>query len=165
MEFSERIFFVLATILIVAAGIGVVTSLFAQPLILAYILSGALIGFLSSNFVAIPTPPEGFGFFSQIGIALILFMVGVELSTNDLKSLGRAVFLATAVHALGIGGLGFFLALLLKFNVLASLYIAMALTFSSTVIVVKLLDDLKDTNSLYGKLTIGILLLQDLAAV
>ena len=165
MDFSERIFFVLATILIVASGVGVVTSLFSQPLILAYILSGALIGFLSSNFVAISTPTEVFGFFSQIGIALILFMVGIELSTNDLKSLGRPVFLATAFHGLGIGTLGFLLAFFLKFNFLSSLYIALALTFSSTVIVIKLLDDLKDTNSLYGKLTIGVLLLQDLVAV
>jgi len=64
-DFSERIYFVLATILIIAAGIGIVSSLFSQPLILAYILSGAVIGFLSSNFVAIPTPTETFGFFSR----------------------------------------------------------------------------------------------------
>jgi len=165
VDFSTRIFFVLTTILIIAAGLGIVTSLFSQPLILAYILSGAFIGFLSSNFVSIPTPVETFGFFSQIGIAFILFMVGIELSISDLKSIGKSAFLVTVFHALGIGLLGFFIALLLKFNFLASLYIALALVFSSTVIVVKLLDEQNDTNSLYGRLTIGILLLQDLLAV
>src|SRR3990167_5569939 len=164
-DFGERIYFVLATILIIAAGIGIVSSLFSQPLILAYILSGAVIGFLSSNFVAIPTPTETFGFFSQIGIALILFMVGIELSLSDLKNIGKPVFLATLFHALVIGLSTFILALLFKFTLLASFYIALAIIFSSTVIVVKLLGEQKDTNSLYGKLTIGILLLQDLFAV
>ena len=164
-DFGERIYFVLATILIIAAGIGIVSSLFSQPLILAYILSGAVIGFLSSNFVAIPTPTETFGFFSQIGIALILFMVGIELSLSDLKNIGKPVFMATLFHALVIGLSTFILALLFKFTLLASFYIALAIIFSSTVIVVKLLGEQKDTNSLYGKLTIGILLLQDLFAV
>ena len=164
-DFSERIYFVLATILIIAAGIGIVSSLFSQPLILAYILSGAVIGFLSSNFVAIPTPTETFGFFSQVGIALILFMVGIELSISEFKNIGKPVFLATLVHALIIGLSTFVLSLLFKFGILASFYIALAIIFSSTVIVVKLLDEQRDINSLYGKLTIGILLFQDLIAV
>lgn len=164
-EFSERIFFVLATILIIASGLGIITTLFSQPLILAYILSGALVGFLSSNFVMIPTPTETFGFFSQIGIALILFMVGIELSFSDIKSIGKPVFLATTIHAFLLGTLAFILAILFHFNGLVSFYIAMAIIFSSTVIVVKLLGEQRETNSLYGKITIGILLLQDLAAV
>ena len=165
VDLSERIYFVLATILIIAAGIGIISSLFSQPLILAYILSGAVIGFLSSNFVVIPTPTETFGFFSQIGIALILFMVGIELSIGDLKNIGRPVFLATLFHALVIGTSAFVLSLIFKFGLLASFYIALAMIFSSTVIVIKLLDQQRDTNSLYGKITIGILLLQDLFVV
>ncbi len=164
-EVSERIYFVLTTILIIAAGTGIVASFFSQPLILAYITSGVLIGILSSNFVAIPTPVETFGFFSQIGIALILFMVGIELSINDLKSVGKSVFSITFFHGAIIGISAFLLALLFKFDTLSSLYIALAVTFSSTVIVVKLLDEQKDINSLYGKLTIGVLLLQDLRSV
>ena len=164
-DLSERIYFVLATILIIAAGIGIISSLFSQPLILAYILSGAVIGFLSSNFVAIPTPAETFGFFSQIGIALILFMVGIELSISELKNIGKPVFLATLFHALIIGTSAFILSLIFRFGILASFYIAVAIIFSSTVIVIKLLDQQRDTNSLYGKITIGILLLQDLFAV
>src|SRR3972149_3163743 len=165
VDLSERIYFVLATILIIAAGIGSISSLFSQPLILAYILSGAVIGFLSSNFVAIPTPAETFGFFSQIGIALILFMVGIELSISELKNIGKPVFLATLFHALIIGTSAFILSLIFRFGILASFYIAVAIIFSSTVIVIKLLDQQRDTNSLYGKITIGILLLQDLFAV
>ena len=126
-DFGERIYFVLATILIIAAGIGIVSSLFSQPLILAYILSGAVIGFLSSNFVAIPTPTETFGFFSQVGIALILFMVGIELSISELKNIGKPVMLATLVHALIIGLSTFVLSLLFKFGILASFYIALAI--------------------------------------
>lgn len=164
-EVSERIYFVLTTILIIAAGTGIVASFFSQPLIVAYIASGALIGILSANVVAIPTPVETFGFFSQIGIALILFMVGIELSIDDLKSVGKSVFSATFFHGAVIGISAFLLALVFKFNTISSLYIALAVTFSSTVIVVKLLDDQRDINSLYGKLTIGVLLLQDLVAV
>src|SRR3989344_4008062 len=116
-EFSERIYFVLATILIIAGGLGIITSLFSQPLILAYILSGAVVGFLSSNFVAIPTPTDTFGFFSQIGIALILFMVGIELSISELKNIGKPVFLATLFHALVIGTSAFILSLIFDFGI------------------------------------------------
>ncbi len=102
---------------------------------------------------------------SEIGITLLLFMLGLEMRLKDLRSVGK-----TAVYT-GIGqivftsGIGFFIALALGFNQLVSFYVAIALTFSSTIIIVKLLSDKKDLNSLYGKISVGFLLVQDFVAI
>lgn len=105
---------------------------------------------------------EGFG---DLGVTFLLFLVGLEINVSSLKRVGAASVI------LGLGQIvvtfvgGFFIGVLLGFSPLAAAYVAIALTFSSTVIVVKLLSERQDINSLYGKLSLGILLVQDIVAI
>ncbi len=95
----------------------------------------------------------------------MLFMVGLEIKVSELFSLGKAL-LIVSVGQIGLTMLGgFAISTLFGFNLLTSFYIAMALTFSSTIIVVKLLSDKMELHALYSKFAIGILLAQDIVAI
>lgn len=101
----------------------------------------------------------------EFGIAFLLFMLGLELRIDQLKSIGKSAFF------IGVGQIiltfitGYFLAIFLGFSQAVSFYLGIVLTFSSTIIIVKLLSDKKDLHSLYGKISIGILLVQDVLAI
>lgn len=101
----------------------------------------------------------------EFGIAFLLFVLGLELKLRHLRLIGKSALIVGVIQIALVFGLGYKSSLLFGFSVLESLYIGLALTFSSTIIVVKLLSDKKDLHSLYGKITIGILLLQDLLAI
>jgi Kef-type K+ transport system membrane component KefB/voltage-gated potassium channel Kch len=152
----------LTVIICLAAVLAFVFRLLKQPEILAYILTGIIIGsfhfFQSSNQDILQT-------MSQIGVTLLLFMVGLEIKVSELFSLGKSLVIA-AVGQVGLTLLGgFAIATFFGFDLLASFYIAMALTFSSTIIVVKLLSDKREMHALYSKFSIGILLAQDIVAI
>jgi len=152
----------LAVIICLAAFLAFVFRFFKQPEILAYILTGIIIGslhiFQASNQDVLQT-------MSQIGVTLLLFMVGLEIKVSELFSLGKAL-LIVSVGQIGLTMLGgFAISTLFGFNLLTSFYIAMALTFSSTIIVVKLLSDKMELHALYSKFAIGILLAQDIVAI
>lgn len=158
----ENIFLDLTLIISFAAVLSLIFRFFKQPEILAYILTGIIIAsfhfFNSSNAVLLQT-------MSQVGITLLLFMVGLEIRVSELFSLGKILLLAS----LGQVGLTFVLGFLISsffgFNVLTSIYVATALTFSSTIIVVKLLSDQRELHSLHAKFSLGILLAQDIIAI
>lgn len=102
---------------------------------------------------------------SELGIALLLFLVGLKLDLKLIKTLG-VVSLATGLgQVLFTSTVGFFIGLLLGYSPITSLYIAVALTFSSTIIIIKLLSDKKEVDSLHGKIAIGFLIVQDLVVV
>lgn len=101
----------------------------------------------------------------EFGITLLLFMLGIELRLDSLKSVGKTVLIVGVLQIVITAILGFLIAILLGFSTVSSLYLGTALAFSSTIIVVKLLSDKKDLNSLYGKITVGILLIQDFFAI
>lgn len=156
------IFFEITIVLCLTAILAIVFRLLKQPPMLAYILTGMLIGpfafFKIHNLDVLKN-------FSELGITLLLFLLGLELQLKDLKSIGKAVITAGATQVFLTGGLSFVLSLTLGFPILSAFYISAALTFSSTIIVIKLLSDKKDLHSLYGKLSIGILLVQDFFAI
>ncbi len=152
----------LTVIICLAAVLSYVFRLLKQPEILAYILTGIIIGFFhyfqSSNQDILQT-------MSQIGVTLLLFMVGLEIKVSELFSLGKSLLIA-AVGQVGLTILGgFTIATFFGFDILSSFYIAMALTFSSTIIVVKVLSDKREMHALYSKFAIGILLAQDIVAI
>jgi len=152
----------LAIVIVFAAILGIIAKLLKQPTILAYLITGAVIAY--------------FGFFhfdnqdvlhafSDMGIMFLLFLVGLEINYKTVRLVGRESL---------IGGLGsnyfysagwFGIAELFGFGWIEASYIAIALTFSSTIIVVQLLSEKKAMNSLYGKLSIGFLLVQDFVAI
>lgn len=151
------------TILIgLATVLALIFRLLKQPPILSYILAGIIVGpvglFHISN-------GEVLHSFAEIGITLLLFMLGLEMKFKDLRSVGKVALYTGIGQIVFTSVIGFGICLLLGFSALASLYIAVALTFSSTIIVVKLLSDKKDLKSLYGKISVGFLLVQDFVAI
>ena len=148
-------------------SLATILSAFAKqarlPSILAYIVTGILVGmsgyFEASNFRPI------LDFLAQLGITFLLFLVGLELRFSDIKYIGRAALLTGLGQIIFTGLAGFILSRVLGFGGIEAVYIAAALTFSSTIIVVKLLTEKRDLDSLYGKITVGFLLVQDFIAI
>lgn len=158
----EQIFLELTLIICLAAGLSVFFRYLKQPPILAYILAGILIGPLSLFQVESGEVLESL---AQIGITLLLFMLGLEMRLKDLKSIGKVALYTGIGQILFTSLFGYLICLALGFDPLASLYLSIALTFSSTIIIVKLLSDKKDLKSLYGKISVGFLLIQDFVAI
>jgi len=174
--------FELSIVILIAAGLGIAARIFKQPIILAYIFSGVAIGIFGFFHLA---NKELFQIFSELGIMFLLFLIGLEINYTSLKLVGKASVLVGLVQIVFtfIPGFyiarffdflvqivftfipGFYIARFFDFNFLQSAYIAIALTFSSTIIVIKLLSEKRDTNSLYGKISIGFLLVQDFVAI
>ena len=156
--------FDLAIIVLIAAGLSLIAKFLKQPLILAYILAGVLVtylGFLNINI----ENTETFHIFSNLGIMFLLFLVGLEINYSSLRLVGKPSLIIGLGQIVFTAGLGFLLALGFNIDYLPAAYISIALTFSSTIVIVKFLSDKKDINSLYGKISIGFLLVQDLVAV
>jgi Kef-type K+ transport system membrane component KefB len=102
---------------------------------------------------------------SEIGIVLLLFLVGLELSLDKIRSVGKVAVAAGLGQVVFTAVIGFGVSWAMGFTVIESVFLATALTFSSTVVVVKLLDQKKELNSLYGRIAVGIFLVQDLVVI
>ncbi len=152
----------LAVLLTLTAVVGILARLLRQPMILAYLVVGMIVA--GAGILPIATKPL-YQTFSQLGVTLLLFMVGLEINVSALRRVGWAAVVLGLGQVVFTFVIGFFIGLFLQLSPLSAAYVAMALTFSSTVIVVKLLSERQDLNSLYGKLSLGILLVQDLVAV
>lgn len=155
-------FFLVSISVLTASVFGFIASLFRQPLIIGYIFAGlalSLLGLFSDG------NKDALENMAHLGITFLLFLVGLEMSMRDFGSIGKVALLAGIGQIIFTSVIGFFLALLFGFSPVAALYIAIALTFSSTIIVVKLLSEKKDLSSLYGRITVGFLLVQDFVAI
>lgn len=159
---SNALFLQLAIILGLAAILGYLMKLFKLPLLVAYLLVGVLI---ASTQIFNLTTSEALTFLPEIGMAFVLFFVGMELDIKEIKHLGKPIIAAGLGQIIISALAGSVLASALGFPPAESFLLGTSLAFSSTVVVVKLLLEKKDLNSLYGKLSLGILLLEDLAAV
>ena len=156
------VFLQLATILVISTILGIIAQRFRQPLILAYIFTGIIISIFG---VFKNLENSTFDLLANLGIAFLLFLVGIELRIEDLKYVGKAAIFTGIGQILFTALVGFVIVSLLGFPPIAALYIAVALTFSSTVIIIKLLAEKHDLNSLYGKIAVGFLLVQDFVAI
>ncbi len=155
MDFSQLGF------LFAAASIfGLISFKFKQPLFLGYLVAGLFLK--SIGFIEDSSSLESLG---HIGISLLLFLLGLEMNLRGISSVGRPAVIAGVGQIVFSFVLGYFVAVLFGFNNIQSTYIGIALTFSSTIIAVKLISEKDDLESLYGRLAIGILLVQDLVAV
>ncbi len=157
-----HIFFELTVIICLAAVLVVIFRILKQPLILAYILTGILIGPLGLFHMGSSEVLQTMG---ELGITLLLFILGLELRFSEIRSIGKVALGVGFLQMVGTFLIGYCLSLLLGYAPTPSVYIGLALMFSSTIIVVKLLGDKKDLSSLYGKITVGILLAQDFMAI
>ncbi len=158
----ESIFIELSTVIILAVIISGTLRLLKQPLIIGYIITGILAGPLLLNIVK---SADTVAALSHFGIVFLLFVAGLSLNPRVLKSVGKVSLITGIGQVLFTTFIGFFIAKLLGFSDIASLYIAIALTFSSTIIIVKLLSDKGDLQVLYGRISVGFLIVQDIIAV
>ncbi|RME59510.1 sodium:proton exchanger [Candidatus Parcubacteria bacterium] len=152
----------IAILIGVAAVVSGVMRLLRQPLIIGYILTGLLVGPFLFNVIH---SQEILNLFSEIGISFLLFIVGLSLTPTVIRRFGRIALLTSIGQVFATLLVILVIALLLGFPPLTAIYLGIALAFSSTIIVLKLLSDKKDFESLYGKIAVGFLLVQDFIAL
>ncbi|MCR4508533.1 cation:proton antiporter [Pseudomonas sp. 32.2.56] len=151
-----------AILLALSALVGGIAVKLRQPLIIAYILVGILAG---PAVLGLSSENEPLQLLAEIGITVLLFVVGLKLDMRLVRTLGP-VALATGLGQLSFTIVfGFILCYLLGLEWLTALYVAVALTFSSTIIIVKLLSDKGEIDSLHGRIAMGFLIVQDIAVV
>ncbi len=159
---DNSLFYQITGVLVLAGLIAVFVSWLKQPSVIAFILTGLVVG--PFGYVQLQHK-EVLDSLGQIGITLLLFMVGLELDFKRIKQFGKVAIYTGIGHMLVTAIAGYIFSRFFGFENIASLYIAIALTFSSTIIVVKLLTEKKDLQSLYARIAVGFLIVQDFAAL
>lgn len=161
-EILQSTFGEVAVLLVMAAVIGFLGIVLRQPLIVSFIAVGLIAGPSALDLVH---ADEQITLLSQLGIAVLLFLVGIKLDLKLIRSLG-IVSLTTGLGQVAFTSIfGYLIGLALGLGHVASLYVAVALTFSSTIIIVKLLSDKREIDSLHGQIALGFLIVQDLVVV
>lgn len=163
---ENDIFAQLSILIVLVTLVSLFMKQLKQPLILGYILTGLLVG------IVLPLIPGGFfeiktgnfEIFSTLGIALLLFIIGLDLKISVFRKLGGVVFVCALAILLTLGGLGLFITQSFGFSFTEGLIAGLALFFSSTIVIVKFLSDKKENSRLHGQIAIGIILLDDLVA-
>ncbi len=152
----------LAFVLTAAVGLGWLARLLRQPLVVAYLTVGLIVGLLGFRPVA---DNETYRLFSELGVMLLLFLVGLEIRLQSLRYVGSSAGVIALGQIVVTTAVGFAVALLFNQTITTAIYLGFGLALSSTIVVVKLVSEKHDLNSLYGKLSIGVLVFQDVAAM
>lgn len=159
---TNALFLQLAIVLGLAVLVGYVIKFLKLPLVAAYLLAGVLISLLPIFNI---TTFQNMTFLPDIGITFVLFFVGMELDLGEIKMLGKQIFAASLGQIVFAFLTGLIIATAFGFGSPENFFLGVGLSFSSTIVVIKLLLEKKDLSSLYGKLSIGILLVEDLVAI
>ncbi len=152
----------IASILGASSVLGFVGQKLQQPLIIMFLVAGVISGPSGFRFIK---SYEEIELLAEIGIALLLFIVGLKLDLKLIKSTGPVALVTGIGQMVLTSGFGYLLAASMGMNSVTSAYVAMAMTFSSTIIIVKLLSDKKEIDSLHGQIALGFLIVQDIAAI
>lgn len=151
-----------ALILAVSAVLGYLALWLRQPLIVAFIAVGILVGPSGLNLSGMD---EHLRLLAEIGIAILLFVVGLKLDLHLIRTLGPVALATGLGQVLFTSVFGFLIGISLGLAAVPALYVAVALTFSSTIIIVKLLSDKREIDALHGRIAVGFLIVQDLAVI
>jgi Kef-type K+ transport system membrane component KefB len=158
----DHTFYEIAALVLLASAAGLVGVMLRQPLVVAFIAVGIVAG---PDVLGLATSTEYIALMAEISIAVLLFLVGLKLDLKLVTSLGP-VALATGLGQVSFTAVfGFLICLALGIDWVSSIYIAVALTFSSTIIIVKLLSDKREIDSLHGRIALGFLIVQDIVVV
>ncbi|HCZ48585.1 MAG TPA: sodium:proton exchanger, partial [Gammaproteobacteria bacterium] len=152
----------IAVLLVLAAGIGLLGTALRQPLIVSFIAVGLIAG---PSGLDVVRSNDQIAVLAELGIAVLLFLVGIKLDVKLIRSLGAVALFTGLGQVLFTAFFGYLIGLALGLGHLNSLYVAVALTFSSTIIVVKLLSDKREIDALHGQIALGFLIVQDLVVV
>lgn len=151
-----------ALLLVMAAAIGLFGALARQPLIVSFIAVGLIAGPSALDVVRSDAQID---LLSELGIAVLLFLVGIKLDVKLIRSLGVVSVMTGLGQVIFTAFFGYLIGLGLGLGHVTSLYVAVALTFSSTIIIVKLLSDKREIDALHGQIALGFLIVQDLVVV
>jgi Kef-type K+ transport system membrane component KefB/Trk K+ transport system NAD-binding subunit len=158
----DNLFYQTALILAASATLGALALWLRQPLIMAFILVGILVG---PSGLALAGVDEGLHLLAEIGITVLLFVVGLKLDLHLIRTMGPVALVLGLGQILLTSLVGYGIAIALGLTVISALYVAVALTFSSTIIIVKLLSDKREIDALHGRIAVGLLIVQDIAVI
>ena len=162
MSIFPDLFSEMAVLLLLSAGIGALGVRLRQPLIVAFIVVGIVVGPSVLGWVSANVQVD---LLAKLGITLLLFVVGLKLDLHIIRTMGP-VALATGLGQIFFTSVvGYLIAVAFGMTHIAALYVAVALTFSSTIIIVKLLSDKREVDTLHGRIALGFLIVQDLVVV
>ncbi|SHN12562.1 Predicted Kef-type K+ transport protein, K+/H+ antiporter domain [Cyclobacterium lianum] len=161
-ELAANPFYEFAIILFLAALLGGAGQLLRQPLIVMFIALGILVG---PSVLDVVYSKENIHLLAEVGIVILLFIVGLKLDLRIIKSVGRVALLTGLGQVLFTSFIGYLIGIGMGFSHIHSFYVAVALTFSSTIIIVKLLSDKKEIDSLHGQIAVGFLIVQDIVVI
>jgi len=159
---TMSLFLEFALLLVFALGVAVMMRALRQPVLVGYIIAGIIVGPVLLDLVH---SRETLALLSEFGVALLLFTVGLNINPHVVRKFGLVALLAGMGQVVFTASIGFLMATWFGFANLTALYIGIALAFSSTIIILKLLGDKGELETLYGKISVGILIVQDLIAV
>ena len=158
----DKTFFEITAIVVLAALLGMVGRKLRQPLLIMFLAAGILAG---PSVLGIIENYDQIELLAHMGIALLLFIVGLKLDLELIRVIGPVALATGLGQIVFTSAIGFLIAHALGMSVINAAYVAVALTFSSTIIIVKLLSDKKEIDSLHGQIAIGFLIIQDIAAI
>ena len=158
----DNIFSGLSLILVIGTLTALLMRLVRQPLIIAYILTGVIVG---PAVLHLTKDQQTFNVFSDIGIALLLFIIGLGLNPRVIKEVGRTAAIVGLSQVAVITAIGWVVGVSLGLDNTPAAILGASLAFSSTIIILKLLSDKKEQSRLYGKIAISISLVQDMVAI
>lgn len=156
------IFLEISRLLVIATVVAGVMHSLRQPLVIGHIITGLLVGPAVLDLVQ---SQQTIHLFSNMGITLLLFIIGLGLNPKIIREVGKIATVTGLGQILFTVALAFLVATSLGFSTVPAVFIAIAMAFSSTIIILKLLSDKRDTHRLYGKVATGFLLVQDVVAV
>ena len=156
----------IALCILVAWLLGIAAQFARQPVFLAYLIAGFILGPFGFGFV---TSQESIGAIAELGLIFLLFMIGLEIDLKKIIRAGRAILVTAAVQIIGGCALGVVFFLLIGMSIGGrrwdALYLAVAAALSSTVIIVKMLYEKRELDTLPGRITLGVLVLQDVFVI
>ena len=158
----ESAFIEFSVLLAVSAVVGIIAVQLKQPLIVAFIAVGIIVG---PAVLGVVTLTDQINLLAHLGIAILLFVVGLKLDLHIIKTMGVVALFTGLGQVIFTSVFGFLIAMALGMTPIVSVYVAVALTFSSTIIIVKLLSDKRELDALHGRIAIGFLIVQDIVVV
>ncbi len=156
------IFTEMAVLLLLAAAVGAVGVRLRQPLIVSFIVVGIVAG---PSVLGLVSANDQIDLLAKFGITLLLFVVGLKLDLHIIRTMGPVALATGLGQVIFTSVFGYLIAIWLGMPPITALYVAVALTFSSTIIIVKLLSDKREVDTLHGRIALGFLIVQDLIVV
>jgi Kef-type K+ transport system membrane component KefB len=157
----DAVFAGLSLIIVIGAAVAIVMKKIGQPLMIGHILTGIIVG---PALLHVAKDPQTLAIFSDLGIALLLFIIGLGMNPRIVKEVGKASFAVTLSQITLTTLMGLLVGIALGLTHREAFFLGLGFAISSTIVALKLLSDKKETGRLYGKLTIGATLVEDIVA-